>query len=134
MNKLDTDGDGQLSFDEFKVLFENADRRKKDCDKKSQETLFRCQSEKVRYQDKELKRQEIIFDRVNGSAHLTDRDVKRSFGTIYLIINPKVKGLKCTGCLELQKKCLFKISKFSQTSVHTIKSNFTKVNMYMHTA
>ena len=100
MNKLDTDGDGQLSFDEFKVLFENADRRKKDCDKKSQETLFRCQSEKVRYQDKELKRQEIIFDRVNGSAHLTDRDTKRSFGTIYLIINPKVKGLKCTGCLD----------------------------------
>ena len=28
MSKLDTDGDGQLSFEEFKVLFENADKRK----------------------------------------------------------------------------------------------------------
>ena len=28
--QLDTDGDGQLTFDEFKVLFANADKRKKD--------------------------------------------------------------------------------------------------------
>ena len=33
MGKLDTDGDGQLSFDEFKVLFENADKRKRECDR-----------------------------------------------------------------------------------------------------
>ena len=46
--KLDTDGDGQLSFDEFKVLFENADKRKKDTEKKSQENLTRHHSAKVR--------------------------------------------------------------------------------------
>ena len=28
------DGDGQLTFDEFKVLFSNADKRKKDTQKK----------------------------------------------------------------------------------------------------
>ena len=27
--QLDTDGDGKLSLEEFKVLFENADRRRK---------------------------------------------------------------------------------------------------------
>ena len=32
--QLDTDGDGQLTFDEFKVLFANADKRKKDTQKK----------------------------------------------------------------------------------------------------
>ena len=45
--KLDTDGDGQLSFDEFKVLFENAEKRKKDTEKKSQENLIRHHSAKV---------------------------------------------------------------------------------------
>ena len=29
------DGDGQLTFDEFKVLFANADKRKKDTKKKA---------------------------------------------------------------------------------------------------
>ena len=28
--QLDSDGDGQLSLEEFKVLFENAEKRKKD--------------------------------------------------------------------------------------------------------
>ena len=28
--QLDADGDGQLSLEEFKVLFENAEKRKKD--------------------------------------------------------------------------------------------------------
>jgi len=28
MNKLDSDGDGQLSFEEFKVLFDNAEKRR----------------------------------------------------------------------------------------------------------
>ena len=32
--QLDTDGDGQLTFDEFKVLFANADKRKKNSQKK----------------------------------------------------------------------------------------------------
>ena len=32
--QLDTDGDGQLTFDEFKVLFANADKRKKDTERK----------------------------------------------------------------------------------------------------
>lgn len=45
--KLDTDGDGQLSFEEFKVLFEKADKRKKDTEKKSQENLIRHHSAKV---------------------------------------------------------------------------------------
>ena len=45
--KLDTDGDGQLSFDEFKVLFENAEKRKKVSEKKSQENLIRHHSAKV---------------------------------------------------------------------------------------
>ena len=45
--KLDTDGDGQLSFDEFKVLFENAEKRKKVTEKKSQENLIRHHSAKV---------------------------------------------------------------------------------------
>ena len=33
--QLDTDGDGQLTIDEFKVLFANADKRKKDTKKKA---------------------------------------------------------------------------------------------------
>ena len=45
--KLDTDGDGQLSFEEFKVLFENAEKRKKVTEKKSQENLIRHHSAKV---------------------------------------------------------------------------------------
>jgi len=73
--KLDTDGDGQLSFDEFKVLFENADKRKKDTEKKSQENLTRHHSAKAggrQCEDKEsqspLKRKESLpasFARLN---------------------------------------------------------------------
>ena len=45
--KLDTDGDGQLSFEEFKVLFEKADKRKKESEKKGGENLIRHHSAKV---------------------------------------------------------------------------------------
>lgn len=45
--KLDTDGDGQLSFEEFKVLFEKADKRKKESEKKCGENLIRHHSAKV---------------------------------------------------------------------------------------
>ena len=50
--KLDTDGDGQLSFEEFKVLFENADKRKRDDKeqerKSSHLSLNRCHSDRVK--------------------------------------------------------------------------------------
>ena len=45
-SQLDSDGDGQLSFDEFKVLFSNADKRRKDSQK--EETLVNQQTSKVR--------------------------------------------------------------------------------------
>ena len=48
MSKLDTDGDGQLSFSEFKVLFENAEKRKKG-NEKPLESLTRHHSAKVKY-------------------------------------------------------------------------------------
>ena len=51
MGKLDTDGDGQLSFDEFKVLFENADKRKRDDNEQERKSsllsLNRCHSDRV---------------------------------------------------------------------------------------
>ena len=48
--QLDTDGDGQLSFDEFKVLFANADKRKKKTQK--QETAALPDTTKVGDQTK----------------------------------------------------------------------------------
>ena len=35
--KLDSDGDGQLSLEEFKVLFENAEKRRKETHNKTEQ-------------------------------------------------------------------------------------------------
>jgi len=49
MSKLDTDGDGQLTFEEFQVLFSNAEKRK-------QETQKKQSTEKLKL-DKDLRSQ-----------------------------------------------------------------------------
>ena len=51
--QLDSDGDGQLSFEEFKVLFANADKRKKST--QNQETPVLHQTTKVLKTDKYMK-------------------------------------------------------------------------------
>ena len=38
--QLDTNGDGKLSFEEFKVLFENADKRRRKAPEKVKEVIL----------------------------------------------------------------------------------------------
>lgn len=97
MAKLDSDGDGQLSFDEFKVLFSNADKRRKDSQK--EETLVNQQTSKAGKSPPLDKRGQKPSKRKNSKSFETS--FQGTFSRISLR-NPESKCESTSGLKKLE--------------------------------
>ena len=94
--QLDSDGDGQLSFEEFKVLFDNAEKRRKDSEIELQKSMNK-----------------VVYNVMNMAHKITLYTLQEASSTPCLLSQSETPSPRRKGCSFRDKKTEHQFSRLS---------------------